>query len=115
MAPPVATETSYTPSVSDLKNQLNGSKTETNGAKSKADILEDWSGNYQFAPIEEAEVSRAMIKRCVHVLYTLVLQPTRNEGTSISCMSVLYRTSSLSARALLDSLARIISARRGLT
>ena len=113
MAPPVATESSYTPSVTDLKSQLNGngSKTETNGAKPKADILEDWSGNYQFAPIEEAEVSRAMIKRCVRLLYTPVLQPTRSEGTSISCTSVLYRTSSLSARALLDSLARIISAR----
>lgn len=66
MAPPVATESTYTPSVSDLKSQLNGSKTETNGVKPNAkQILEDWSGNYRFAPIEEAEVSRAMIKRCV--------------------------------------------------
>ena len=34
------------------------------------DVKEDYDGDYRFAPIEEAQVSRAMIKRCVfpHVL-----------------------------------------------
>lgn len=27
------------------------------------DVNEDYQGNYRFAPIEEAQVSRAMIKR----------------------------------------------------
>ena len=34
-----------------------------NGTGSGVDALEDYNGKYQFAPIEEAEVSRAMIKR----------------------------------------------------
>lgn len=29
----------------------------------KYDVLEDYEGEYRFAPIEEAQVSRAMIKR----------------------------------------------------
>lgn len=119
MAPPVATETSYMPSVSSLKSQLNGSKTETNGLKSEAkqEILEDWSGNYQFAPIEEAEVSRAMIKRYAAVL----LKPPRPlidknwAGTLTRCTSVPCRTLSSSAQALLDSRARTTSARQGPT
>lgn len=38
-----------------LKNGLNG--------KLAYDVSENYEGNYRFAPIEEAEVSRAMIKR----------------------------------------------------
>lgn len=35
----------------------------------KDDVLEDYGGSYKFAPITEAEVSRAMIKRyTVHLL-----------------------------------------------
>ena len=29
------------------------------------DVKEDYDGDYRFAPIEEAQVSRAMIKRCI--------------------------------------------------
>ena len=47
------TETSSVP----VNLKMNGS----NGAK--YDVLEDYQGNYKFAPIEEAQVSRAMIKR----------------------------------------------------
>jgi thiamine thiazole synthase len=32
-------------------------------ASHKQDVCEDYEGNYRFAPIEEAQVSRAMIKR----------------------------------------------------
>ena len=43
---------------------LNGSDVSVN--KTKPDeVVEDYSGKYQFAPIEEADVSRAMIKRYV--------------------------------------------------
>ncbi len=34
----------------------------------KYNVLEDYEGSYRFAPIEEAQVSRAMIKRRVPVL-----------------------------------------------
>ncbi len=33
----------------------------------KQGVLEDYEGNYRFAPIEEAQVARAMIKRLVSV------------------------------------------------
>ena len=72
MSPPVATGVSpidiTTPlqmsaKLSGLKG-ANGVKNGVNGATEQAqDILEDYNGNYKFAPIEEAEVSRAMIKR----------------------------------------------------
>lgn len=34
-----------------------------------ADAVEDYTGKYKFAHIEEAQVSRAMIKRCVVLLF----------------------------------------------
>ncbi|KZV73740.1 Thi4-domain-containing protein [Peniophora sp. CONT] len=92
MAPPVATETSYIPSVSDLKSQLNGTKTETNGVKpeAKQDIVEDWSGNYQFAPIEEAEVSRAMIKRYFDQMYERAVSDVVIVGAGSAGLSCAY-------------------------
>lgn len=69
MAPPVATETSTydaTPSsVLSQKSeiQMNGGS-KTNGG-SDYEVDENWEGKYRFAPIQEAQVSRAMIKRCV--------------------------------------------------
>lgn len=34
-------------------------------AQTSCDVAENYDGDYRFAPIEEAQVSRAMIKRCV--------------------------------------------------
>ena len=45
---PVATSGKYVASASDVQ---------------KYNVLEDYHGGYRFAPIEEAQVSRAMIKR----------------------------------------------------
>lgn len=58
MAPPVATAPSV---VEDSPIHL----LKKNGPiiDKTFDINEDYQGNYRFAPIEEAEVSRAMIKR----------------------------------------------------
>jgi len=47
---PVATSEKYVAPASDVQ---------------KYNILEDYHGGYRFAPIEEAQVSRAMIKRWV--------------------------------------------------
>lgn len=69
MAPsgPVATIASREDSLLLLKG-VNGVHAISNGTANKnrnLDVLEDYQGNYKFAPIEEAEVSRAMIKRSV--------------------------------------------------
>lgn len=65
MAPAQVLPQSVLPDLTSLKlsvtpnNSTNGS---SNGSV-KYDTLEDYNGQYRFAPIEEAEVSRAMIKR----------------------------------------------------
>ncbi|KAG6890629.1 hypothetical protein C0995_006605 [Termitomyces sp. Mi166 len=41
----------------------------TNDASSNYDILEDYEGKYRFAPIEESQVARAMIKRYFNTMY----------------------------------------------
>ena len=44
--------------------KMNGSQTKTHlNGDGNVDAVEDYNGSYKFAPIEEAEVSRAMIKR----------------------------------------------------
>ena len=72
MSPPVATA-----SASELRTEEPIYFTKkTNGVNGNGvlktdaaiDVLEDYNGNYRFAPIEEAEVSRAMIKRCASPL-----------------------------------------------
>lgn len=39
----------------------------TNGT-THHEVSEDYAGQYRFAPIEEAQVSRAMIKRCEFIV-----------------------------------------------
>lgn len=69
MAPPVATETtSYDDAPSSVLSQKAGLQV-TGDSKSNGsadyEVDEDWEGKYRFAPIQEAQVSRAMIKRHV--------------------------------------------------
>ena len=45
--------------------KLNNPKTNGNGTFYDDKVSEDYMGNYRFAPIEEADVSRAMIGRSV--------------------------------------------------
>lgn len=45
--------------------KLNNPKTNGNGTSYDDKVSEDYMGNYRFAPIEEADVSRAMIGRSV--------------------------------------------------
>lgn len=56
MAPSVA----VLPSTVDLSTANPIKKTV---GSTEYDVCEDYEGNYRFAPIEEAQVSRAMIKR----------------------------------------------------
>lgn len=58
---PVAAQQEF--DISALK--ANAALKNGNGVSYADKVVEDYEGNYQFAPIEEAEVSRAMIKRYV--------------------------------------------------
>jgi len=66
---PSAITTATTPvlesSVAELKKAVNGHSNGVAKHDADVDVQEDYAGDYRFAPIEEAQVSRAMIKRCV--------------------------------------------------
>ena len=62
MSPPVATAPPFESAVLDKSPPLKQASDEA-GARADADALEDYDGHYRFAPIEEAQVARAMIKR----------------------------------------------------
>lgn len=60
MAPPAATLPNVTVDFYPTNlTKKNDSVVQT----TQYDVCEDYEGNYRFAPIEEAQVSRAMIKR----------------------------------------------------
>lgn len=71
MAPPAATLPQ--PAAADEAiffsklSKTNGTSNGTHVDKNEYDVLENYEGKYRFAPIEEAQVSRAMIKRYSHV------------------------------------------------
>ena len=69
MTPSISTNSTFASGETDpiLRKKTNGHTNGVNGSlTTKADdALEDYSGNYKFAPIEEAQVARAMIKRCL--------------------------------------------------
>jgi thiamine thiazole synthase len=70
----------------------------------KDDIREDYDGSYKFAPITEAEVSRAMIKRQGNMsIYPEIIVDSQSTGkdTSIPCMNARSPTSSSSELAVL--------------
>lgn len=62
MSPPVATAPPLQSAVLDKASPLKQASDKA-GARADADALEDYDGHYRFAPIEEAQVARAMIKR----------------------------------------------------
>ena len=62
MSPPVATAPPLQSAVLDKASPLKQASDKA-GARADADALEDYDGYYRFAPIEEAQVARAMIKR----------------------------------------------------
>ena len=51
------------PDEAPLLLNKNGIKDASSTANGAYDVKEDYTGDYRFAPIEEAQVSRAMIKR----------------------------------------------------
>jgi thiamine thiazole synthase len=49
--------------VAEKQNPVLQQKYQAAMTRQKDDVVEDYDGSYKFAPITEAEVSRAMIKR----------------------------------------------------
>ncbi|KAI5989088.1 Thi4 family-domain-containing protein [Pisolithus albus] len=55
------------------------------------DVNEDYEGNYRFAPITEAEVSRAMIKRYFNMMYERTVSDVVIVGAGSAGLSCAYR------------------------
>ncbi|KAI8994127.1 Thi4-domain-containing protein [Trametes punicea] len=54
------------------------------------DVKEDYDGDYRFAPIEEAQVSRAMIKRYFNVMYERAISDVVIIGAGSAGLSCAY-------------------------
>jgi len=92
---PIATSEKYVAAASDVQ---------------KYNILEDYQGGYRFAPIEEAQVSRAMIKRWVAQLEDIIDDSNAENWVDIltRCMREQCPTSSSLVRGVLDFLVHTI-------
>ncbi|KAJ7107279.1 thiazole biosynthetic enzyme [Mycena crocata] len=56
----------------------------------KTDVAEDYNGSYRFAPIEEAQVSRAMIKRYFNTMYERAVSDVVIVGAGSAGLSCAY-------------------------
>jgi len=95
MSPPVAT--SPIAAVDEVNTLLKAKEASANGlsktngtTKDEYDVLEDYEGNYRFAPIEEAQVSRAMIKRYFNQMYERVISDIVIVGAGSAGLSCAY-------------------------
>ncbi|PCH40061.1 thiazole biosynthetic enzyme [Wolfiporia cocos MD-104 SS10] len=88
MAPPAATlpqPTDETIFFSKL-SKTNGTQVD----KGSYEVLEDYTGKYRFAPIEEAQVSRAMIKRYFATMYERAVSDVVIIGAGSAGLSCAY-------------------------
>lgn len=87
MAPPVATDTAIVEDIRPIYPTKNG----TFIIDKLDDVNEDYEGNYRFAPITEAEVSRAMIKRYFNMMYERTVSDVVIVGAGSAGLSCAYR------------------------
>lgn len=88
MSPPAAT---FTQIVEDsLDTMFNQKLANKNGTTTEVEVLEDYNGNYKFAPIEEAQVSRAMIKRYFTTMYDRAVSDVVIIGAGSAGLSCAY-------------------------
>ncbi|KAF5369468.1 hypothetical protein D9758_002735 [Tetrapyrgos nigripes] len=59
------------------------------------DVLENYEGQYRFAPIEESQVSRAMIKRYFETMYDRVVSDVVIVGAGSSGLTCAYQLASM--------------------
>jgi len=60
----------------------------------KAEVAEDYNGSYRFAPIEEAQVTRAMIKRYFNTMYERAVSDVVIVGAGSAGLSCAYSLAS---------------------
>jgi len=65
-------------------------KANVNANQNGQDVLEDYTGNYKFAHIEEAQVSRAMIKRYFNIMYERAVSDVVIIGAGSAGLSCAY-------------------------
>ncbi|KAG1715723.1 hypothetical protein ID866_1439 [Astraeus odoratus] len=85
MAPPVATAPTVDDDVSIHYAKKNGPV-----VQKTLDVNEDYQGDYRFAPIEEAQVSRAMIKRYFNMMYERAVSDVVIVGAGSAGLSCAY-------------------------
>ncbi|KAF9221569.1 Thi4-domain-containing protein [Gyrodon lividus] len=86
MPPPAAT-------LPNVVEDSHISLTKKNGVildRTSYDVCEDYGGNYRFAPIEEAQVSRAMIKRYFNMMYERAVSDVVIVGAGSAGLSCAY-------------------------
>ncbi|KAF7365172.1 Thiamine thiazole synthase [Mycena venus] len=76
-------------SVSESQLKLVG----VNG-KAKTEVAEEYNGSYRFAPIEEAQVTRAMIKRYFNTMYERAISDVVIVGAGSAGLSCAYSLAS---------------------
>ncbi|KIK99865.1 hypothetical protein PAXRUDRAFT_822318 [Paxillus rubicundulus Ve08.2h10] len=86
MSPPAAT----LPNVVDNSPIYLAKKNAVTLDKTSYDVCEDYEGNYRFAPIEEAQVSRAMIKRYFEMMYERTVSDVVIVGAGSAGLSCAY-------------------------
>lgn len=89
MAPAQVLQSIMPESITSLKTMNSG----TNGS-AKYEISENYDGQYRFAPIEEAQVSRAMIKRYFETMYDRAISDVVIVGAGSAGLSCAYHLAS---------------------
>ncbi|KAG5634606.1 hypothetical protein H0H81_001400 [Sphagnurus paluster] len=67
----------------------------TEESSPKYDLVENYEGNYRFAPIEEAQVSRAMIKRYFNTMYERAVSDVVIVGAGSAGLSCAYQLATM--------------------